>query len=492
MQGDGAELWTDFSDDGMLSNTEDRTEGNVGAALAVRFDLAPGEEIEFPIVITWDIPMFNFAEGSNFWFKYYTNYWGTSADRSFDMAKEALRHYRDWEAALEQWQRPIIEDSFRPDYYKCDLFNQLYRLGQGATAWEAGGRFATISCFDYLNYICYDVWYKASFPVAMLWPEIDARLQRDWADYMRRNDWFVTTANGNPYTGNPWIDVKTAENFFRDTPQKFVLMVYRDYLYTGDRDLVSRCWEAAVQTMERLRQYDTNGDGLPEHQAYPVDVWDQTYDAWPMRGTSAYCGGLTLSALQAMETMAALLGDGSAAVYYRAWYDLAAPAYQALLWNGEYFNFDTGSGEYSDTIMADMLAGQWYAEVCGLPGYATEDQIRSCLRRIYDLNVMGVSGGMRGAMNGMRPDGTIDPNHQASEVWPGTAYSVAALMLSHGMEAEAQQLLYGLYKTTYEDRGYWFNTPEAWNQEGSRPRAFMYMRPMSIWAVEEALHRIGR
>ncbi len=492
LQGDGSEVWADFADDGILSNRQDQRPGKVGAALAVRLDLAPGEQAEFPIVLAWDIPMFNFAEGSNLWFKYYTNYWGASADCSFDIAKEALRNYRAWEAAIEEWQRPIIEDPSRPDFYKCDLFNQLYRLGQGGTAWEAGGRFATISCFDYLNYICYDVWYKASFPLALLWPKIDARLQRDWSDYIRRNDFYVTTANGKPYSGNPWIDIKTEENFFRDTPQKFVLMVYRDYVYTQDPSLITYCWEAARGTMQRLREYDTNGDGLPEHLPYPVDVWDQTYDGWPMQGVSAYCGGLTLAALQAMEAMARLLGDETATAYYHNWYDTAAPNYHALLWNGEYFNFDTGSGPPSDSLMADMLAGQWYAEVCGLPGYASEEQIRSCLRKIYEFNVMRVGGGMRGAMNGMRPDGSIDMRYQASEVWPGTAYSVAAMMLSHGMETEAHQLLHGLYRTTYEDRGYWFNTPEAWNDQGLRPRAFVYMRPMAVWAVEEAYHRLGR
>ena len=40
-------------------------------------------------------------------------------------------------------------------------------------------------------------------------------------------------------------------------------------------------------------------------------------------------------------------------------YAKAQAAYEAKLWNGQYYNYD-GSGSYQSTsIMSDQMAGQW-------------------------------------------------------------------------------------------------------------------------------------
>ena len=78
--------------------------------------------------------------------------------------------------------------------------------------------------------------------------------------------------------------------------------------------------------------------------------------------------------------------------------------------------------------MADMLAGQWYCRICELPPIASVAQALSCFRTIYRLNVITFGKGERliGAVNGMRPDGTIN---RCREVWTGTTYTLAAAML---------------------------------------------------------------
>ena len=45
-------------------------------------------------------------------------------------------------------------------------------------------------------------------------------------------------------------------------------------------------------------------------------------------------------------------------------------------------------------------------------------------------------------------------------------------------------------ETTYE-RGLWFRTPEAYDGDGNF-RASIYLRPLAIWAIEEALRRSRR
>jgi non-lysosomal glucosylceramidase len=97
---------------------------------------------------------------------------------------------------------------------------------------------------------------------------------------------------------------------------------------------------------------------------------------------------------------------------------------------------------------------------------------------------MKFGNGEMGAANGMAADGSIiGDNEQAPEVWVGTSFGFAALMLSEAMREEAYRTAWGLYHTIYETKGHWFRTPEAWDVSGNF-RAAMYMRPAAIWAVE--------
>ena len=89
-----------------------------------------------------------------------------------------------------------------------------------------------------------------------------------------------------------------------------------------------------------------------------------------------------------------------------------------------------------------------------------------------------------GAVNGIAADGTIiTTNEQVQEVWTGTTLALAGFMLGEGMKDEAFRTAWGIYHVSYETKGYWFRTPEAWDISGNY-RASMYMRPAAIWAME--------
>ena len=93
-----------------------------------------------------------------------------------------------------------------------------------------------------------------------------------------------------------------------------------------------------------------------------------------------------------------------------------------------------------------------------------------------------------GAVNGMRPDGTVDTtSEQSAEVWVGTSYALAAFMIGRGLDGEGWETARGVVDTTYE-RGLWFRTPEAYDENGDF-RATIYLRPLAIWAIEEAIRR---
>jgi non-lysosomal glucosylceramidase len=269
-------------------------------------------------------------------------------------------------------------------------------------------------------------------------------------------------------------------NDWKDLNSKFILMVYRDYVLTGSKDttFLRAMWPAVQQAVTYLRQFD-HGGGIPENGGYP----DQTYDSWVVRGVSAYCGGLWLAGLRATEEMARALKQEDATAEYHRLFLKAQKTYIDKLWNGEYFRYDTDS-EYRDSVQADQLAGQWYANMTGLGDLVPHEMQVAASRKIFAFNVMKFGDGNMGAANGMAADGSIiRDNEQAPEVWVGTSFGFAALLLSEGMTEEAYRTAHGLYHVIYESKGYWFRTPEAWDVTGNF-RASMYMRPAAVWALE--------
>jgi non-lysosomal glucosylceramidase len=202
-----------------------------------------------------------------------------------------------------------------------------------------------------------------------------------------------------------------------------------------------------------------------------------------VRGVSAYCGGLWLAALRASEETARVLGETQSVDAYHAQFLKAQKTYIDKLWNGEYFRYDEKS-EYRDAIQADQLAGQWYANMTGLGDLYPKQMQLSAAKKIFATNVMKFGKGEMGAANGMAADGSIiRDNEQAQEVWVGTSFGLAALLLSEGLTKEAYHTAWGIHHVVYETKGYWFRTPEAWDDTGNF-RAPMYMRPAAVWAME--------
>jgi len=208
-----------------------------------------------------------------------------------------------------------------------------------------------------------------------------------------------------------------------------------------------------------MLRFERDGDGLIENEGYP----DQTYGVWSARGPSAYTGGLWLACLQAGAALARAVGRADRASEWEVLLARGREAYERALWNGEYYLYDASGGPHGDSVMADQLAGHWFARACGLPGVVPREHARSALRKIFALNVMGWRGGgtpaggrgepgERGALNGVRPDGRPDRTcMQSAEVWTGTTFSLAAAMLQEGMTEEAFATARGIYLSVYRD-----------------------------------------
>ncbi len=551
--GDGSDLWDSFAKTGRLNNIENAgisTEQQIGGAIALKFTLAPGETQQIPFALSWDLPVTEFAQGKRA-YRRYTDFFDRGGRNAWALAKTALENYPDWQANIQAWQQPILEQDL-PDWFKMALFNELYDLASGGTLWSAAseadpvGQFGVLECIDYRWYESLDVRLYGGFATLLLWPELEKSIIRAFARA-------IPTANPKPriigyyYTigekdhmaprklkgatphdlgapnENPWIATNYTSyqdcNQWKDLSSDFVLQVYRAFHSTGETDIdfLVECWPAVVETLAYSKQFDTDGDGLIENSGAP----DQTFDDWRLEGISAYCGGLWLGALSGAIAIGEILQTHGKApgnivillAQYRRWWQHGRAAYQKQLWNGSYYRLDTGSG--SDVVMADQLCGQFCTSTMGLPDIVDAEYVAPTLDAIYDAcfvkfnqytaqlgpqnqkfegaqtgHFSAAELGMNiGCANGVRPDGSPQnpDDTHQLEVWTGINFGLAAFFAHAGKKNEAMEITEAVVQQIYQ-YGLQFRTPEAITAVGTF-RACHYLRPMAIWAVYQALSR---
>ncbi|HLP87892.1 MAG TPA: GH116 family glycosyl hydrolase [Nostocaceae cyanobacterium] len=513
--GDGGDVWKSFAVDGSLPNYIDETPaeaGNrIGAAVAVRFTLQPGESLDVPFVVSWDFPVMEFAEGVNY-FRRYTDFFGCNGENAWQIATHALKEYHNWRSLIQSWQQPILNREDLPDWFKMALFNELYDLTSGGTLWSAAsevdpfGQFAVLECLDYRWYESLDVRLYGSFALLMLFPKLEKSVIRAFARAIPQSDektriigYYLTIQSESPLAvrkvagatphdlGAPnehvWEKTNYTSyqdcNLWKDLSCDFVLQVYRDFLFTGgdDVEFLRECWPAIVQTLDYLKTFDQDNDGIPENSGAP----DQTFDDWRLQGVSAYCGGLWLAALEAAIAISEILAQPEQKAIYQTWLEQSYPVYQDKLWNGQYYRLDSESG--SDVVMADQLCGQFYARLLNLPDIVPSDRAISALKTVYNTCFLKFHDGKFGAANGLRPDGSPE-NPKAThplEVWTGINFGIAAFLMQMGMQAESWQMTQAVIGQIYQN-GLQFRTPEAITAAGTF-RASTYLRAMAIWGI---------
>lgn len=151
--------------------------------------------------------------------------------------------------------------------------------------------------------------------------------------------------------------------------------------------------------------------------------------------------------------------DSIHCLYYKKLAERARKVYIDKLWNGRYLDYDSSNSAHHDSIMADMMAGQWYSHVCRLPAILNPERSFSCYEMIFQNNVKEFGKGQWiGAVNGMRPPPPSTTTAQRSagsgstfiacidntciqsrEVWTGTTYALAAAMLHESSSYHTSQ-----------------------------------------------------
>jgi non-lysosomal glucosylceramidase len=262
-----------------------------------------------------------------------------------------------------------------------------------------------------------------------------------------------------------------------------VLKTYREARIAGDRSLLERWWPRMELLIAHVTErWDDGGGVLRGRQPVTFDI--------DLTGPNMFVGSLWLAALRTMASVAGVLGNAARERAYEERCTDAACAYDALLFNGEYYGQANAGAEhdFGDGCLSDQLVGQWWAHLLDLGHLLPAEHVRSALAAVVRHNLRegfaGVEHGFRmfadGEDHGLlvctwpRGGRPAVPLRYADEVWSGTEYQVAAHCLFEGLDEEALRVLAAVRGRQSGARRNPFNEIECGDH---------YVRAMSGWTL---------
>lgn len=427
-------------------------------ALASTLRLAPGEKKTVRFILSWFFPNhFSKKDGRRLG-HYYENLFSGASDANLFL-REHPEIFDEASAFSDLLYNTTLPEVF-PDCWsghlstlvKCSWYLKDGKFG----LWEGQG---------YCGFHTTDITYHASFGLLALFPELQLGQMRMGAAFQRedgRVHHFFTPDLDHVGSGYERVDMNN----------QFVLMVLRDYLYTGDEDYLKEMWPHVVSAVDSIGELDADGDGLPDR-----DTKRNTYDAWNFSGTPIYISVLWLAALKAGALIADEMGDPGRADSWRILLEKGLASLETRLWNGEYYDLWRCDDERDETLMTDQFDGEWFLRVSGIGGSFCDDRIRDVLRVILEHN-FDPDGGL---INASCPEGRhttlySHKNCQTEAVWTGIGYVTAALCLNVGMHDDALALVTAIQNNQSRFGALW----DHWEC------GHHYTRPMSSWTTLNA------
>ncbi|KAL1802015.1 hypothetical protein ACET3Z_030662 [Daucus carota] len=138
------DMWNEIKEHGSFnrfSSTEvalpTELGSSTGAAIAATVTIPSNAVRTVTFSLAWDCPEVTFQSGKSY-NRRYTKFYGTHGNAATSMACDAILEHNFWEAQIEAWQKPILEDKRFPEWYPVTLFNELYYLNAGGTIWTDG------------------------------------------------------------------------------------------------------------------------------------------------------------------------------------------------------------------------------------------------------------------------------------------------------------------------------------------------------------------
>ncbi len=489
-----------------------------GGSLLVKGELAQGESITYPVIITWYFPNIteSSATGSNLqlanlqpaWHPFYANQWKNAQD----VLLYVRDHYTELRAQTQAFHDALFSSTLPASVLDAVSANLAIIKSPTILRHENGDIWGWEGCFCDSGCCpgsCTHVWnYAQSIP--HLFPALERTLrQRELEESMdeRGHVNFRASPPGMP----------TAHDFHAAADGQLggIMKVYREWQVGGNRAWLERMYPLAKRSLDFcIAQWDPRHVGLieePHHNTYDIEFW----------GPEGLCSSFYLGALAAISALACDAGHPEDAAMYDELAQKGAQAIESRLFNGKYYRqeimvkglrdekmftvpdddsdeahllkvegpkYQIGSGCLSDGVF-----GAWLAQLCGVGTQQSRESICSHLAAVYRHNF---KPSLWNHANPQRPGYAIGdepglllctwprggkptlPFVYSDEVWTGIEYQVASHLIAEDMVEEGLAIVEAV-RSRYDGRA-----RNPWNEYecGS-----YYARAMASYALLIAL-----
>lgn len=424
-------------------------------ALASTVHLAPGQKTEIRFTLSWYFPNHLSADGEKIGHMY-ANWFRDAAEVNGFLCARYTQH----RSVTEKFARTLC-DTTLGDPLAFEWSAQLSTLIFN-TWWSKSGEYAIWEGLGCCDLSTTDVDYQGSFPIVALFPELKL-------SQMKRLMTFQNQLGQVPHNYASSFDKVDERGFARvDMNPQFVMMVYRDYLWTGDRDYVASMWPHVLRAMAFTQSLDSNGDGLPDRE-----TGFQTYDQWKMRGTPSYIASLWIGALRAAVPLAQAMGKTDQAATWQATLARASANYDRMLFNGDYYSLWVDGSMRDELCMTDQISGEWFSHLIGLQSTISQENLQSAITSVFRNN-FNPEFGVHNATAPRRGADLLTLNNlQAGGVWSGIEFAFASLLMDHGHYHDGVKIVEATNRR-------YLRAGQPWNHVECGGH---YSRAMSSWAT---------
>ena len=425
-------------------------------AVAASKDIPPGGTVSMDFSAAWHFPNHRVGHRYQKWFQ--------AAPEASAYALKHKDRFRSQSRGIEKAVRALPY----PDWFNHALLTNLSPFF--SSSWYArDGRFSFYEAPKACPLMgTIDVGFYGSIPLSYFFPELEISLLEQFAR-VQRPDGYVPHDLGKNRLNQP--SNGTTYFLWKDLNPKFVLMAYRDFLWSGKTDFLKRIYPHVKKALEWSVRNDRDGNGLPDHEGA-----DQTFDLWSFYGAHPYTSSLFLAACLAAQKMAERLGDRAFARRCRMSFEKGRASFENEFWNGRYF------GSEASSALA-QLNGQWYADLLGLGSIADAIKIRKALTFIATHHGRHSAYGM---VNSVSADGKLDTsNDHSKNIWSGMNYAFVSLCVMRGFALPP--LLKELHKiwdnVTRVQKSPWSQPDTIDSKTGRYVFGDSYYRNMAIWSI---------
>jgi len=483
---DCGEAWDSFRRDGKLPNTNSEQvvvseSVQLGGALAARVPIKARGSATITFILSW----YSAAAGEG---RMYQNHVRAARDAGAYVAVRERGLYEKTRGFVKS-----VEDLKCEAWLKDALLNNLYPFSS-SSVWTKRHRFGLFESPQFCP-LCdtLDVRFYSSLPLLHFFPALEARCMTQFAEAQRPQG-YVPHDLGYKRTDLP--SNSTNALLWKDLNAKFILLAYRDYLWTKDEAALKKLFPFIKKAFYWLAATDKNKDGLPDDEGA-----DQTFDLWDFYGAAAYVSGIFLASLLALEKIAALMNDAALAKEAHQWFRKGRLSFDKKLWNKSYYMAYNNAQEsltekqlahhiktckVSSACTAGQLVGQWAAHALDLGYIVAPDKVKKAVATILKYNAQASAFGV---VNAVLPSGERDKSNAHSQhCWFGLAYVVAGLAIYEGFEKEGLELAQKAWKTASGHALNPWNQPDMYSAtDGTYLFGDHYLRNMAAWSLVGAL-----